>query len=157
MSEVATVLPYVPKLPRHHLSPPQRCQHCSHTGHHYSTCLARTSSFPTDSVLPIRCIHCYNHGHCTCTPSRKLPPNPVFCCKCGQKGHFGEECMAEKRDKLRTFRRNVEDYMDLVVREFEGEDLIRPQTNKEKRYWEKVANKAFKKAKRMRKEHRNRP
>jgi len=64
--------------------------------------------------------------------------------------------MVRRGEKQVTFRRNVADYLNFVWDQREDADQERPQTNKERRYWEKVANKALKKAKRMRKEHRSR-
>jgi hypothetical protein len=62
----------------------------------------------------------------------------------------------ERGGKQVAFKRNIEDYLSFVWDRREDADQERPQTNKERRYWEKVANKALKKAKRMRKEHRSR-
>lgn len=62
----------------------------------------------------------------------------------------------ERGGKQVAFKRNIEDYLSFVWDRREDADEERPQTNKERRYWEKVANKALKKAKRMKKEHRSR-
>lgn len=64
--------------------------------------------------------------------------------------------MVERGQKTASFHRNIQDYLSNVWDRRENEDQERPQTNKERRYWEKVANKALKKAKRMKKEHRSR-
>lgn len=140
----------------HHLSPPTRCIHCARSNHQSAACLARPTSFTDADIVTLRCIVCREKGHCACKPLLDTQLKPVFCCKCGQKGHFGEECTVERGGKQVAFKRNIEDYLSFVWDRREDADEERPQTNKERRYWEKVANKALKKAKRMKKEHRSR-
>lgn len=147
-------LPQTSSRYSHHLSPPSRCIHCDRSNHQSSTCLARPTAFTDADIVAIRCVTCREEGHCACKPLSDTQLKTVFCCKCGQKGHFGAECVAKRGGG--TFRRNVQDYLSFVWDRKEAEDEERPQTNKERRYWEKVANKALKKAKRLRKEHRSR-
>jgi len=140
----------------HRLPPPTHCIHCDRSSHQSNTCLARPTAFTDADIVKIRCVTCRGEGHCVCKPLSDTQLKQVFCCKCGQKGHFGAECVVRRGGKQVAFRRNVDDYLSFVWDRKEEADEERPQTNKERRYWEKVANKALKKAKRLQKEHRSR-
>ena len=139
----------------HRLPPPSRCEHCCRAGHPADTCIARTEAVSETDVGSIRCITCHRPGHTTCHQF-DAQVRSAFCCKCGEKGHFGSECGAGRARQKTTFNRNVRDLMHRVRANESDSDSDRPRTGREKRYWEKITNKAFKKAKRLQKEQRSR-
>lgn len=137
---------------RHRLPAPKRCMHCRRGGHSSERCIARTDAVEEAAVKVLRCVDCRSKGHANCG-NFDTTARSAFCCKCGEKGHFGSECGARQKS---TFNHNVNDLMRKVRYEESDSDSDRPRTGREKRYWEKIMNKAFKKAKRLKREHRSR-
>lgn len=88
----------------------------------------------------VTCFVCNRKGHITCHSVAQ--GKKAFCFNCGERGHAGTSC----RHLLKGTTEGRQLYYDSIdTFDIESSDSERPKSSKERRYWKKLENKAFKK------------
>lgn len=124
-----------------------KCSECGSAGHSAEGCIASKKPCGKKVVMKIRCLFCKKNGHANCRDSKGIETlSKQTCSRCGIQGHNEGLCPNKKRsDKLSLFREHVREAM------VEFPDISGFMNCKERRYWEKVGKKAYKKLMKMQK------
>ena len=132
-------------LPGHTLkncSYPNRCILCSIAGHDDSNCFSSQKSSNIEDCDQVTCLNCRAKGHANCTELKEnftLPSK--ICSQCNKIGHLFSQCLKSKRKKKADLSSKHAKQSLTKIPEFS-----RKLNKNERRYWEKIKNKTFKKA-----------
>lgn len=117
-----------------------RCILCNISGHNESNCLSKLTPISFPSLSYLTCLNCRKTGHLNCLPiSTQANLYSRTCSSCGLTGHPFAECPKKcKISKAQLFKVHVKEAMKNLP------EFDRKLNCKERKYWEKVRNKAFK-------------
>lgn len=118
----------------------KKCLECNASGHSLENCMSRCKPLSDSMMNEVRCLKCMQKGHANCIEKlENFALSKIICFICGFKGHSDELCPeVGKMSKLDLFREYVNEAMD----EMPSGDR---SDFKERRYWQKVNNKVYKK------------
>lgn len=129
-------------IPGHRLNSCQAgepCAHCGVPGHYAKKCLARIEACEIQDLQKVKCARCGKKGHTNCNQTEgKEGFSRLHCFRCGLKGHDSDHC-CKGDNKLELFRLHVKEAMS------EFPEVHANMNCKERKYWDKVEKKAFKK------------
>ena len=149
-SKCPETLCHLCNLPGHSLRTctyPSRCILCNIAGHNDSNCISMLKPSHIGDCDQVTCLNCRGKGHANCAEFKaNFNLYSKTCSACGQTGHPFSQCPQNKRDKkANLFRQHVKQALTKLP------EFSRKLNKNERRYWEKVKNKAFKKAFKKRK------
>lgn len=142
-SKCSEVFCHVCNLPGHlakNCSSAIRCPTCKMGGHKSSECIIRPGPCKIQETSVLKCIVCNKTGHVNCeSPLGNDLVSRATCYRCGFTGHSAQDCPQSKQEKAELFKLHVKEALRALP-------VISDQMNfREKRYWKKIENKAFKK------------
>lgn len=119
----------------------KRCIQCNISGHLETECLSTFVPIRSESFYKSTCLNCRQTGHLNCSVvSVQENLYSRTCASCGLTGHPFAECPKKcKISKAQLFKSHVKEAMKSLP------DFDRKLNCKERKYWEKVKTKAFKK------------
>lgn len=115
----------------------KRCNLCKKSTHLEKTCMLRKDLKVQKVVKYLKCITCQKPGHLNC--SKPQAAVLAYCHKCGGQGHNAALCPGKGKSTRDLFKTHVK-----LAESTDLKNTNRPMNKKEKRYWTKVENKAFK-------------
>ncbi|CAG9316334.1 unnamed protein product [Blepharisma stoltei] len=118
------------------------CNNCGREGHSVSFCLTKPEPIREKDEKKYQCIYCNEKGHINCYTIEKAKKaiSSFSCNKCGSKGHNAKLCpgVGKSPEKRDLFKQHVKEAKQEIPETHKG------MNRKEKHYWKKVEQKAFK-------------